>query len=210
MKSQLQPRLIPSTLCFTLLTLLLVANRAPGQVSGATLSGTAADRSGSVVLQKHILIRNQDTGIETAETANANGFFAAPNLQPNSYEVCGRARCCCAKPDRSVCSRSAASQLQPCDWGCRTEEGRGTERCGDGAIGVLDLEWNDLVIKTTVVELSLNGRLCAIDGLSPRHRCFHNSTAAGREQNCSMRSTVPTLRRPSTTTLSLIKMVTRS
>src|ERR1700730_2120173 len=57
------------------------------QVSGGTLSGTITDQSGAAVAGARLSIRNIATGVSTNVTANASGFYSAPNLLPGTYEV---------------------------------------------------------------------------------------------------------------------------
>ncbi len=71
------------TLFFSLLTGVV----AHAQVTGATLSGTVTDASGSAVPNATISIRNTSTGIVREITTDAAGFYTAPNLPPAVYEV---------------------------------------------------------------------------------------------------------------------------
>jgi hypothetical protein len=57
------------------------------QVTGATLSGTVTDASGAAVPGASISAKNTTTGITVEATADANGFYNIPNLQPAPYEV---------------------------------------------------------------------------------------------------------------------------
>src|SRR6266576_4964712 len=61
--------------------------RTCAQVVGATLSGTVTDASGASVPNAQVSISNPATGVTRAVTADAVGFYAAPNLQPGNYEV---------------------------------------------------------------------------------------------------------------------------
>jgi hypothetical protein len=67
--------------------ILLISTPARAQVVGATLSGTLSDPSGSVITKAQVVIKNVATGISTTVTANASGFYTAPNLIPGSYEM---------------------------------------------------------------------------------------------------------------------------
>src|SRR6202790_2971985 len=66
---------------------LFVAVPSYSQVTGANLSGTVTDASGAVISGAVVSARNTDTGITTNATADANGFYTIPNLQPAPYEV---------------------------------------------------------------------------------------------------------------------------
>jgi len=58
-----------------------------GQFAGATLSGTIADSSGSVIPNVKVTIKDVVTGIARGTTTDASGFYAAPNLAPSAYEI---------------------------------------------------------------------------------------------------------------------------
>src|SRR5579864_5336961 len=66
---------------------ILVSAPIYAQVAGATLSGTITDPSGAEIPGAQIAIKNTATGITTNLTADAAGFFSAPNLLPGTYEV---------------------------------------------------------------------------------------------------------------------------
>ena len=57
------------------------------QVSGATLSGTVTDASGSAVPNATVSIKNNETGITRDITTDGAGFYSVPNLPPAVYEV---------------------------------------------------------------------------------------------------------------------------
>ena len=66
---------------------LFVAVPAHAQVSGATLSGTVTDASGSAVPNATVSVRNTATGIAREVTTDSAGFYSVPNLPPAVYEV---------------------------------------------------------------------------------------------------------------------------
>ncbi len=70
-----------------LATAILFTGRANAQVSGATLSGTIIDPSGSVIAGAQVAIVNKATGVAHTVTTDAAGLYSAPNLQPGDYEV---------------------------------------------------------------------------------------------------------------------------
>ena len=76
----------PQLLAILGLSIVLVG-RLYGQVAGATLSGTVSDASGAVIPQAQVSIKNLSTGVITIFTANADGFYTAPNLLAGSYEM---------------------------------------------------------------------------------------------------------------------------
>jgi hypothetical protein len=57
------------------------------QVSGATLSGTVSDASGSAVPNATVSIKNNATGITHDITTDPAGFYSVPNLPPAVYDV---------------------------------------------------------------------------------------------------------------------------
>ncbi len=81
---------------FALLCVLLILavtfltpweTRTYAQVVGATLSGTVTDASSAAVPSAHVSIKNTATGVTREVTADAAGFYTAPNLLPGNYEV---------------------------------------------------------------------------------------------------------------------------
>lgn len=66
---------------------MLVSVSARAQVSGATLSGTVTDTSGSTVANATVSIQNSATGITRVVSTDAVGFYSAPNLPPEIYSV---------------------------------------------------------------------------------------------------------------------------
>src|SRR5258708_31536417 len=65
----------------------LLASSLQAQTVGATVSGTVADPSGSVIPNAQVTIRNTDTGNVTVVASNSQGFYSAPNLQPGEYAI---------------------------------------------------------------------------------------------------------------------------
>jgi hypothetical protein len=76
--------------CLILLALTLCLSHAVqlrAQVVGGTILGTITDRSGAVVPQATILVRNLANGVIRTVTTDPAGFYTAPNLLPGTYEV---------------------------------------------------------------------------------------------------------------------------
>jgi hypothetical protein len=76
--------------CWGWLALILsmtISVRLSAQVAGATLSGTVVDKSGAIVANAHIVIKNLATGVTRDVTSDAAGFYTAPNLLPGGYQV---------------------------------------------------------------------------------------------------------------------------
>jgi hypothetical protein len=66
---------------------ILSTGQAYAQVSGATLSGTITDPSGAAIAGAKVSITNTATGVTRDVTADAAGFYSAPNLLPGPYDV---------------------------------------------------------------------------------------------------------------------------
>jgi hypothetical protein len=56
-------------------------------VAGATLSGVISDERGGPVPDASVTIKNTGTEAVREVTANADGLYSAPNLQPGNYDV---------------------------------------------------------------------------------------------------------------------------
>ena len=57
------------------------------QVVGGTILGTITDKSGAIVPQASILVRNQANGVTRTIKTDPVGFYTAPNLLPGTYEI---------------------------------------------------------------------------------------------------------------------------
>jgi len=57
-----------------------------GQVVGGTISGTISDKSGAVVVNATVSVKNLATGVSTAVKTNAQGLYSMPNLLPGNYQ----------------------------------------------------------------------------------------------------------------------------
>jgi hypothetical protein len=80
----------PKIILVALLTLILglwQAAPANAQIVGATLTGTVTDASGSAIPAAQISIKDVATGVTRTLTADASGFYTAPDLLPASYTV---------------------------------------------------------------------------------------------------------------------------
>ncbi len=80
------------TLLIRVVVVLLVACMAissplRAQVSGATVTGTVTDPSGSVIGGAQISAKNVATSVVTSTTSNSDGFYNLPNLLPGEYQL---------------------------------------------------------------------------------------------------------------------------
>ena len=141
----------------TLAACVFLTSSSEGQTTGATISGTVADPSGSVIPATTIVIRNTATGVETTVTSNPQGFYTVPNLQPGEYVLRASAKgfsVSQAHIDLEVGEQTLVNiSMQP---GTVTE-----------SVEVLDVtpamelassQISDVVDAQTVRELPLNGR----------------------------------------------------
>jgi outer membrane receptor protein involved in Fe transport len=78
-------QLFTSLLVFA--ALLSSVSTGHAQSAGATLSGTVTDSGQAVIPGAQIEIDNVATGVKHTVTADAAGFYAAPNLLPGIYKV---------------------------------------------------------------------------------------------------------------------------
>ena len=66
---------------------IVLSQAAHAQLAGATLTGIITDKSGAVVVDAKVQIKNTDNGQVREVTTNATGLYSAPNLPPGPYEV---------------------------------------------------------------------------------------------------------------------------
>ena len=69
-----------------LLVSILCSYPVRGQVVGGTISGTISDKSGAVVVNATVSLKNLATGVSTAVKTNAQGLYSMPNLLPGDYQ----------------------------------------------------------------------------------------------------------------------------
>jgi len=69
-----------------LLLSILCSHPVHGQVVGGTISGTISDKSGAVVANATVSLKNLATSVTTAVTTNAQGLYSLPNLLPGNYQ----------------------------------------------------------------------------------------------------------------------------
>jgi hypothetical protein len=143
---------------FTFLFCLISSNPANAQVTGATLSGTVTDPSGSVVAGAEVAIRNQGTGIVRTVTTDSAGLYSAPNLIPGSYEIAVTA----PGFSKSVQSNLTLSvgQEQALNIALKVGESTQTVTVEESAptVELTSATLSAQVDATTVRELPLNGR----------------------------------------------------
>ena len=148
------------TTLFTCLTLFVMLRSIPvfAQVSGATLSGTVSDTSGAVIPDAHVAIRNVATGQVRAVTTDAAGFYTAPNLLPDSYEVTVTAPGFSTEVRSGITLTVGAQQL----LNLTMQVGQATQTVqvtGEApAVQLANSTISGVVSQTAVLELPLNGR----------------------------------------------------
>jgi hypothetical protein len=143
---------------FVLIICIFSSNPANAQVTGATLSGTVTDPSGSVIAGAQVDIKNVGTGIVRSVTTDAAGLFSAPNLDPATYEVSISA----AGFSKSVQSNLTLSvgQQQTLNIALKVGESSQTVTVEESAptVELTSATLSAQVDATTVRELPLNGR----------------------------------------------------
>jgi hypothetical protein len=128
------------------------------QVTGATLSGTVTDPSGSIIAGADVAIKNLGTGIVRSVTTDSAGLYSAPNLIPGDYEVSVSA----AGFSKAVQSNLTLSVGQQQSLNISLKVGSSTQTVTvEEAAPTVELTSATLsaqVNATTVRELPLNGR----------------------------------------------------
>lgn len=128
------------------------------QISGATLSGTVTDQSGSAVPNAQITVTDVGKQISRPVTTDSDGFYTVPNLTPGTYEVKVTATGFSTKVQSGIGLTVGAKQVLNISLavGAITETVQVTTEApqvelSSSAIG-------NVVNSTTVAELPLNGR----------------------------------------------------
>src|SRR5262249_40141109 len=70
-----------------LLIIIVGVNRLDAQVRTATISGTATDSSGAVLVGAKIVVKNLGTGITQSAITDSQGRYSMPDLPVGEYEV---------------------------------------------------------------------------------------------------------------------------
>jgi Carboxypeptidase regulatory-like domain/TonB dependent receptor len=137
---------------------LCFSSPAAAQVTGATLSGTVTDPSGSIIAGAEVAIRNMGTGIVRTVTTDSAGLYSAPNLIPGTYEVSVSA----AGFSKAVESNLTLSVGQQQSLNMAMKVGQSSQTVTvEGSAPTVELTSATLsaqVNATTVRELPLNGR----------------------------------------------------
>jgi outer membrane receptor protein involved in Fe transport len=78
-----------STQCplWTLIALLLLCAASVAQVQTGTITGTVRDKTGAVIPNAHVTIKNLDTGATRDTVSNGQGGYTVPGLPPGNYEL---------------------------------------------------------------------------------------------------------------------------
>src|SRR6202163_82452 len=83
---RLRNALIDISVGAALLLSILCSYPVRGQVVGGSISGTISDKSGAVVVNATVSLKNLATGVSTAVKTNAQGLYSMPNLLPGDYQ----------------------------------------------------------------------------------------------------------------------------
>jgi hypothetical protein len=156
-KGNIAARLI-SFFILTIIIGIFSSVPAKAQVTGATLSGTVTDPSGSSIAGADVAIKNLGTGIVHSVTTDSAGLFSVPNLDPASYEVTISA----AGFSKAVQSNLTLSvgQQQTLNIALKVGEANQTVTVEESAptVELTSATLSAQVDATTVRELPLNGR----------------------------------------------------
>jgi hypothetical protein len=142
----------------TLAFFLFSSSPVRAQVTGATLSGTVTDPSGSVIAGAEVAIKNLGTGIVRSVTTDSAGLYSAPNLIPGSYEVTitatGFSKSVQSNLTLSVGQQQSLNMTMKVGESSQTVTVEGTAPTVELTSATLSAQVN----ATTVRELPLNGR----------------------------------------------------
>jgi Carboxypeptidase regulatory-like domain/TonB-dependent Receptor Plug Domain/TonB dependent receptor-like, beta-barrel len=145
------------TLAAVVVCLLAVSPAYP-QVTGGTVSGTVTDISGAVIPNAKISVKNLATGITRDVTADAAGFYTAPNLLPGAYELTTSAPGFSTEVRTGITLTVGAQQV----LNFTLQVGQVTQKVQvTGEAPSVQLATSSIsaqVNSTTVLELPLNGR----------------------------------------------------
>ena len=137
---------------------LFLAVPARAQVAGASLSGTVMDTSGAVIPGATVSIKNTATGESRDVSTDKDGFYTAPNLIPDPYQITVSARGFATAVQGGVALTVGAQQV----LNVTMQVGATTERVQvTGEAPAVQLATSSVsaeVNSTTVRELPLNGR----------------------------------------------------
>lgn len=144
---------------FGAIAFILLANiQIHAQVSGATLSGTLTDPSGSVIPNATLTIKNVATGIERQVTTDNSGVFSAPNLLPGTYDVTVTAAGFNTALQSGVVLNVGAQQLLNFSMKVGDSTTRVEVSTEALAVQLASSEISGVVTDRTVQNLPLNGR----------------------------------------------------
>jgi carboxypeptidase family protein/TonB-dependent receptor-like protein len=147
---------------FSLLGILAItifsAGNVYAQVSGANLSGTITDPSGAAIAGAKVTITNKATGVTRDATADAAGFYSAPNLLPGPYEVTAAASGFSTAKQSDLTLTVGAQQVL--NLGLKIGEASQTVQVTEAAslVQTSSSTLSAEVESATVRELPLNGR----------------------------------------------------
>lgn len=129
-----------------------------GQVTGATMTGTVSDTSGSVIPSTQISIKNVSTGVVRTVAADKDGFYIAPNLIPGSYEVSASAPGFSTTERTGITLTVGAQQV----LNITMQVGQVTQKVEvtgeEPDVQLANPTIGGVVHQATIVELPLNGR----------------------------------------------------
>jgi Carboxypeptidase regulatory-like domain/TonB-dependent Receptor Plug Domain/TonB dependent receptor len=130
-----------------------------GQGAGTgDISGTVTDQHGAAIPEATVIVRNAGTGIERALSTNEQGFYAAPLLQPGTYDI--RFTKQGFAPVLRQGAQLAVGQALALDVQLSVQAAQEsvTVTSEVGLVETGKLDFSNLVTQTQVENLPLNGR----------------------------------------------------
>jgi Carboxypeptidase regulatory-like domain len=150
-------RFIPVAVLLLLL-LVFFSSIAPGQIVGASISGTVHDTTGAAIPGATVTIRNVETGTIRTITSDAEGRYAAPSVPVGSYSVTASREGFTAQTQTGIClviGQSAAINLSLAVGKVQQEV---TVAATPATVELSTQQTSGLVDEKQVKELPLNGR----------------------------------------------------
>jgi hypothetical protein len=145
--------------CVMLATLAgMLCAPAAAQVTGATLSGLVSDGNGNVVPGATVTIKDVATGAVRQVTTTGAGFYSAPNLLPDTYDVTATAKGFQTVIQKGIKLTVGAQQILNCTLHIGRVEQSVEVTAEQPAIETGSSTISSVVDSTTVRELPLNGR----------------------------------------------------
>jgi hypothetical protein len=137
---------------------VLLCSSLRAQDSGATLSGTVTDASGSVVPGAKVSIKNTGTDVTRDVTTDAAGFYSVPNLLPGRYDVTVSGTGFSTQLHNGITLGVGASQILNSSLTVGATQQTVLVESAPPAVELASSEVSGAIEESTIRELPLNGR----------------------------------------------------